>query len=166
VLEQIVTGSVDLAVLGVGERAPKLPARVTIQTIDEQPLWLMASPDDALIGPDARPISLDALRGRPVILPERGGALRHLLARAFTAAGFSPLPFFETSHPQTIRRLVAAGLGLSIVPAAWLQDGAPPVATRPLDLPAYRVALLSASEPRIPARDLLLEHLLHTLAAP
>lgn len=42
---------------------------------------------------------------------------------------------------------------------------AAPVATRPLDLPAYRVALLSASEPRIPARDLLVEHLLHTSAA-
>jgi LysR family transcriptional activator of glutamate synthase operon len=167
VLDQLAAGTADLAVLAVSENGPKIPAHVRVRTLSEQRLWLVASADDALARPDRprgeTPPGLDDLRGRPVIMPERGTALRELLVRAFSAAGFSPLPFFETSDPHTIQDLVAAGLGLSIVPSGWLADDGPPVVRIPLELPAYRIAVLAISEPRVPARDLLGEYLARVL---
>lgn len=167
VTEQLAAGTADIAVLAVSDNGPKLPAQVTIRTLSEQRLWLVSAVDDPLTrsgpGRGGAVLGLEELRGRPVIMPERGTALRELLLRAFTDAGFSPLPLFQTSDPQTIRQLVAAGLGLSIVPAGWLHDDGAPIATVPLQLPAYRIAMLSAAEPRVPARDLLAEHLARAL---
>jgi DNA-binding transcriptional LysR family regulator len=167
VTEQLAAGTADIAVLAVSESGPKLPAQITVRTLAEQRLWLVSAVDDPLARSDrartGAALGLEELRGRPVIMPERGTALRELLLRAFTDAGFSPLPLFETSDPQTIRQLVAAGLGLSVVPAGWLYDDGAPVATVPLQLPAYRIAMLCATEPRVPARDLLAEHLARAL---
>jgi DNA-binding transcriptional LysR family regulator len=181
VLEQVALGTADIAVLAVREGAAKLPAQLAVHTLAEQRLWLVSSVDDPLVrserarggsvpgggvgvGPGVEDgagpeVGVGELRGRPVIMPERGTALRELLVRAFADAGFSPLPLFETSDPETIRQLVAAGLGLSVVPAGWLVGDGPPVATLPIALPAYRIAMLAATEPRVPARDLLVEHL-------
>jgi len=166
VTEQLAAGSADLAVLAVCA-PPKLPAHISVRTLAEQRLWLLSAVDGPLAGAgDTRhggPLALDELRGRPVVMPERGTALRELLVAAFTDAGFSPLPLFETSDPQTVRQLVAAGLGLGVVPAGWLDGDGPPVAALPLALPAYRIAMLAATEPRVPARDLLAEHLARAL---
>jgi DNA-binding transcriptional LysR family regulator len=169
VIEQLAAGTADLAVLAVSHNGPKLPAQIAVRTLAEQSLWLVGAADDPLVRSDrarrAEALGLDELRGRPVIMPERGTALRELLQRAFTDAGFSPLPLFETSDPETVRQLVAAGLGLSVVPAGWLREDGPPIATVPLALPAYRIAMLAATEPRVPARDLLAEHLARALTA-
>ena len=173
VIERLGAGTADVAVLAVAAGAPRVPAQAAIRTITEQRLWLVAAPGDPLASRDPlasaepagdeAPIGLGELRGRPVIMPERGSALRGLLDDAFAQAGFSPLPLFETSDPRTIRQLVVAGLGVSIVPDGWLHEPDPPVARRALELPAYRVALLAPTEPRVPARDLLVEHLARAL---
>ncbi len=173
VIDQLAAGTADIAVLAVAGNGPKVPAHVTQRTLAAQRLWLVGAADDPLmlsgraraeaaLGTEGG-LELDVLRGRPVIMPERGTALRELLGRAFTEAGFSPLPLFETSDPETIRQLVAAGLGLSVVPAGWLLKDGPPVATLPVALPAYRIAMLAGTEPRVPARDLLAEHLARAL---
>ena len=185
VIERLGAGTADVAVLAVAAGAARVPAQAAIRTITEQRLWLVTAPGGPLASPHplaaphplaspdplaspgpARgepPVGLGELRGLPVIMPERGSALRELLDGAFAEAGFSPLPLFETSDPRTIRQLVVAGLGLSIVPEGWLHEPDPPVARRALELPAYRVALLAATEPRVPARDLLVEHLARAL---
>jgi DNA-binding transcriptional LysR family regulator len=64
-----------------------------------------------------------------------------------------------------IVQLVAAGLGVSIIPRGWLPDDAQAVTAVELaePLPAYRIVLLATTQPRIPARDRLVEHLLITL---
>jgi DNA-binding transcriptional LysR family regulator len=100
-------------------------------------------------------------------MPGRGTALRSLLDEAFAQGGFSPLPRFETNQPEMIRELVSAGLGVSIVPRSWLADHGPAVASVEFaqPLPAYRIALLSSTHPRIPARDRLVEHLLIALGS-
>ncbi len=48
------------------------------------------------------------------------------------AAGFSPVPLFEVSDPATVRFLAHAGLGVSVVPASWLELPGPEVAVREL----------------------------------
>ncbi len=166
VVEQLAAGSTDIGLLAVHDGGPKLAAGIAVHTIAEQPLRILAAAGDPLARANREGATIDDLRGRPVILPERGTALREVLDDAFAGAGFSPVPLFETSDPGTIRQLVGAGLGLSIVPAGWLADGTPGAVTVALATPLapYRIAVLAAIEPRVPARDRLVEHLVAALA--
>ena len=159
IVEQLATGAADVAVLAVDGAGRKLPDHLSSQILVEEPLCLLTARGDQLSP------TIDDLRGRSVIMPGRGTALRSLLDDAFAHVGFSPLPRFETNDPQMIQQLVAAGLGVSIVPRSWLHGDDPATAAVELaePLPAYRIALLATSQPRIPARDRLVEHLLITL---
>ncbi|HEY5428884.1 MAG TPA: LysR family transcriptional regulator [Solirubrobacteraceae bacterium] len=164
VADQLGSGAVDVAMLAITGGGPKLPAAVRVRIISEEPLRLVCAPRDRLA--HRADVTIDALRGVPVIMPERGTALRELIASACADAGFSPLPFFETSDPRTIRRLAGAGLGVSIVPDSWLLEDGPPVGTAEFapPLPVYRVALLAGSQGRLPVRELLVDHLTRTLS--
>jgi DNA-binding transcriptional LysR family regulator len=161
IVEQLATGAADVAVLAVDGSGPKLPDHISSQIIVEEPLCLVTARGDQLSP------TIDDLRGRSVIMPGRGTALRGLLDDAFVQVGFSPLPRFETNDPGMILQLVGAGLGVSIVPSSWVRgDGQAVTAVELADpLPAYRVALLATTQPRIPARDRLVEHLLITLGS-
>ena len=171
IAEQLATGSIDVAVLAIAGDAMRLPASVAVHTLAEEPLCLLAAGEDVLARGGAKEnpgVTIDDLRGRHVIMPSRGTALRALLDDAFAEVGFSPLPRFETSDPQMLHQLVSAGLGVSIVPRGWLLDGGPAVATLELSqpLPSYRIALLATTQPRLPARDRLVEHLQLVLGRP
>jgi DNA-binding transcriptional LysR family regulator len=159
IVEQLATGAADVAVLAIDGSGPKLPDHISSQILVEEPLCLLTARGDQLSP------TIDDLRGRSVIMPGRGTALRGLLDDAFAQVGFSPLPRFETNDPGMILELVGAGLGVSIVPSSWVLDDGQAVTTVELadPLPAYRVALLATTQPRIPARDRLVEHLLITL---
>ena len=52
-----------------------------------------------------------------------GYGLRHLVDRLADAAGFTPVLSFEGEEVDTVRGLVAAGLGVAVLPPA---DPAPP----------------------------------------
>jgi DNA-binding transcriptional LysR family regulator len=84
---------------------------------------------------------------------------------ACQAAGFSPVPLFEVSDPTTVRFLAHAGLGVSVVPAAWLGQPGPDVAVAELAAPApeHQVALLVPAGREAPAGRLLREALLEGL---
>ena len=136
------------------------------RVVSEEPLGLVCAPDNPLV--HRGHATIDALRGVPVILPERGTALRELIAATCAAAGFSPLPLFETSDPRTIRHLAAAGLGISAIPTSWLRGDGPPIGLAELVAPppGYQVALLSATAGRLPVRQLLVDHLTRCFGAP
>ena len=187
IAEQLATGSIDVAVLAIAGEAVRLPASVAVHTLSEEPLCLLAAGEDPLVrgggqesaggggqesagggGQENPGVTIDDLRGRHVIMPSRGTALRALLDDVFAEVGFSPLPRFETSDPVMLHQLVSAGLGVSIVPRGWLLDGGPAVAAVELNqpLPTYRIALLATTQPRLPARDRLVEHLQLVLGRP
>ena len=169
IVEQLAAGTVDVAVLAVDPAAAKLPEHIAQQTLAEESLCLLTARGDQLSAArQSDPgVTIEALRGRSVIMPGRGTALRALLDDAFAQVGFSPLPRFETNDPETIGALVAAGLGVSIIPRSWQADNWSAVTSVEFaqPLPAYRIALLSSTRPRIPARDRLVEHLLITLSS-
>jgi len=171
IAEQLAAGAIDVALLALSDDAAKLPPSIGVHTLAEEPLCLLAAGEDQLARRAASGhsgVTIDDLRGRHVIMPSRGTALRALLDGAFSAVGFSPLPRFETSDPQMIHQLVGAGLGVSIVPRGWLLDGGPAVIAVELaqPLPSYRTALLATTQPRLPARDRLVEHLKVVLGRP
>jgi DNA-binding transcriptional LysR family regulator len=171
IVEQLATGSADVALLAVDASGTKLPAHIAQLTVAEEPLCLLTARGDPLsssaVDTGAGGLTIEDLRGRSVIMPGRATALRSLLDEAFAQVGFSPLPRFETNHPEMIRELVSAGLGVSIIPRSWLADYGPAVTSVELSqpLPSYRIALLSTTQPRIPARDRLVEHLRIALGA-
>ncbi len=154
----------------------KLPASVAVHTLAEEPLCLLAARARMCSRGSARcpavpenpGVTIDDLRGRHVIMPSRGTALRALLDDAFAEVGFSPLPRFETSDPQMLRQLVSAGLGVSIVPRGWLLDGGPAVATSNSASPSRATAsrCWRPRSLRLPARDRLVEHLQLVLGRP
>lgn len=159
VIELVARGAADVAVVGIHEQEPRVPPGIAVRAAHTEPLRLIGAADEgAAGGPD---ITFADLRGRPVILPERGTALRALIAECCTAAGFSPLPLLEASDPGVIRHLAAAGLGVAVVPGSWVDADGPPVAVRRFagTVPEYRVALLSTTTGRLPIRDALVAHL-------
>jgi len=147
-------GSVDVAVLALTEE----PAGVTVEQSSDEPLRVAVPHDDALAGTTT---TLHELRGRPFILAEPGTALRATVMAAAQRAGFSPLPLFEVGDPLTVRYLVRAGLGISLVPASWLERPGPVVGAADLkDPPRHRLHLLTPAAGSSPAGRLLHERLL------
>jgi DNA-binding transcriptional LysR family regulator len=75
------------------------------------------------------------------------------------------VPLFEVSDPGTVRFLANAGLGVSVVPASWLDLPGPDVAVADLAAPAprHRVVLLVPAGRETPAGRLLREALSESL---
>jgi DNA-binding transcriptional LysR family regulator len=75
-----------------------------------------------LITPPAHPLlrkaklRLQDLTGVPLILFERGSTGRQHVSDAFHARGLSPMIEMETTNTEIIVRMVAAGLGVSLIP--------------------------------------------------
>jgi DNA-binding transcriptional LysR family regulator len=161
VLSLVQKGSADLAVACLGDERPG--PEVAAEPLAEEPLILIVAPEDPLAG--AADVRLWDLRERPFILAEPGAALRDIVVSACAEAGFGPVPLFEVSEPTTVRFLVQAGLGVSLVPASWLVHPGPPVGTATLAPPAPRHALSLLSRPGglSPVARLLHAHLLTTL---
>jgi DNA-binding transcriptional LysR family regulator len=146
-------GSVDVAVAGLGGEPP---SGVDITPLADEPMRAIVAPDDPLAA--AGRAGLAELRGRPFILPEPETPLRRTVMAACQAVGFSPVPLFEVSDPAAVRHLAHTGLGVSVVPASWLDAPGPPVGVLELADPAprHRVALLTPATGASPAGELLI----------
>lgn len=103
-------------------------------------------------------VALAALACEPwVHFPARyGPGLHGRIAAACTAAGFAPRVVQEAVQMETIVGLVAAGLGVAVVPPSLADAGRPDVAFRPLAGPGtpigYDLALVfSRSTPVVDA---------------
>ena len=150
VVDLVATGSADLAVAAASSEG---------ETISDEPLRVALPPGDPLAG--AGEVALWDLRDRPFILAERGSALRATVVAACEAAGFGPVPPFEVGDPRTVLMLVAAGMGVALVPESWLRasDGTVPDHALAGEAPRHRIALLAAAE-LTPAAALLRDWLL------
>jgi DNA-binding transcriptional LysR family regulator len=158
VLALLRRGAVDLGVVALGAQ----PAEGLVVTpLGSEPLRAITGPDDPF---HAVVVSLDDLRGRPFVLPEPEAALRETVMAACQEHGFSPVPLLEVGDPTTVRFLVNAGLGVSLVPVSWLHQSGPAVVVAALIEPAPRHALsLMAAGELPPAGRLLVERLQHAL---
>jgi DNA-binding transcriptional LysR family regulator len=74
---------------------------------------------------------------------EPGSGLRETVMAACQAKGFSPVPLLEVADPSAARFLVGAGLGVSLVPASWLEVPGPDVGVAVIEPPPAG-ALLAA----------------------
>jgi LysR family transcriptional regulator, transcription activator of glutamate synthase operon len=126
---------------------------------------------DGGLGDSGKPgIPLADVAGEPFIVLRTSSALRQLGDQLCAAAGFRPKVVFEGDDLSNVRGLVAAGLGVAIVPAP--RAGSPvagpgPVLYPPiLDEGAERNIYLTwpADKPLLPAAELFRRHVIATVS--
>lgn len=83
-------------------------------------------------------LSPAAIAEQPLILYEPGGSTRLLIDLWFRAAGLAVAPIMQLDSVESIKVLVAGGLGASVLPALALADGVPGATVRALDPPLSR----------------------------
>ncbi|WP_372482501.1 LysR family transcriptional regulator [Streptomyces bambusae] len=116
-LERLRAGELDLCLTSPVPDAPDLAAR----RLDEQRLRLVVPDDHRLAG--RKRIRLAEAADETFVTLEPGYGLRRITDDLCAEAGFSPRVAFEGEEAETLRGLVAAGLGVALLP--------PPAVARP-----------------------------------
>jgi DNA-binding transcriptional LysR family regulator len=111
--EQLRTGALDLGVL----RPPAVGDGIALQTIEVESLVLAVAVDHRL---SVEPVvSLSDLRSEPfVAYASRESAVNDAVLRACRQAGFVPHREYTAPGTAVLLALVAAGLGVAVVPAS------------------------------------------------
>ncbi|POX38711.1 LysR family transcriptional regulator [Streptomyces sp. Ru73] len=133
------SGRLDAAIVSVGST---LPAGLAAEVVDDQPIVAAVAPRHELAVHEV--ISLDTLRGRPLISLPPGTGLRARLDEACAAAGFTPQIAFEASKPEVLAQLAVRGLGAAILPGAYAESLAGQLRTVRIDPPVLRGRLVFA----------------------
>lgn len=105
----LATGEVDL---GVFNTARAVRAGAAAENLLSSTLVLIGPPD-ARLGTSE---PLRSLNGRDLILPATGNNIRRSVEDACARIGFAPNVVFELDSVNSIRRLVSAGVGWSVLP--------------------------------------------------
>jgi LysR family transcriptional regulator, transcription activator of glutamate synthase operon len=167
-------GSADLE---VGTRLFRFGREVTrpgdlavwTRQIGVEPLRLALPRDHPLTG--QREIRLADLADEPFVGLRPTSALRKLGDDLCRQAGFRPAVVFEGDDLSIVRGLVAAGLGVAIVPAPHADSpeaaAGPVLYLRIADSGAHRAIYLTwpADRPLLPAAGLFREHAIQTMGA-
>jgi DNA-binding transcriptional LysR family regulator len=119
-LSAIAEGEIDAGVVGVG--AQPLPPEVRARVVVVEPLVLGVCRDHPLSRRKA--ITVVDLREQPMITLIPGSGLRTVIENACHDAGFSPRIIAETGDLGSLVELVAAGLGVAVVPRSAAEGGA------------------------------------------
>lgn len=109
----LVEGSLDLGIL----RPPVVGDGLTLRTIEIEPLVLAAPADHRLATEPV--VAMADLRTEGFILfADSHSAVNDAVLRSCTEAGFAPRREHEAPGTSSLLALVAAGLGIALVPAA------------------------------------------------
>ncbi|MFH0242649.1 LysR family transcriptional regulator [Streptomyces sp. HK10] len=127
-IERLRAGDLDLCLTSPVPDAPDLVAR----RLDEQRLRLVVPEEHPLAR--RRRVRLEEAAQEPFITLEPGYGMRRIFDALCAEAGFKPRIAFEGEEAETLRGLVAAGLGVALLP--------PPAVPRP------GVRELAVSRPR------------------
>ena len=107
----VVNHELDVAVVTL----PVAPRRLAISAVYHDPLLAIAPPGARWRR--RRPVTAAELAGHPLMLYEPGGTIRRVIDAWFQSAGVTPRVVMELGNEEAIKKLVGAGLGLSIIPA-------------------------------------------------
>lgn len=115
----VVTGTVEL---GIGVIPPAEPSLRT-QTLFTEELMAVVPALDPLA--EQTSVTIDDIRGRPLLAPPPGYGTRTMLLKAFSRARRVPGFALELSSVDVLLRMVESGGGVGIVPASTLWDRPP-----------------------------------------
>jgi LysR family transcriptional activator of glutamate synthase operon len=130
--EMLRVDELDLAFLSVTERIESRGLGLQ-QLVSEELVVLL--PREHRLG-SRRRLRMAELAGEEFISFRDGARLRELLVGAGRTAGFEPLVKLESNESQRVRRLVARGLGVAILPRSDAEGPGADVAVATLREPA------------------------------
>jgi molybdate transport repressor ModE-like protein len=127
-------GELDLAVVYEFRLDPPLPAELRLSPLLEDRLHIALPPDHRLA--HRRRIRMTELAGETWVQGVRHGYTVATLPAACREAGFEPHMAFQTDNPMAWQGLVAAGVGVAVIPQLTLLTARPDIAVRELDAPS------------------------------
>ena len=153
-IDSLAMGELDLAFTIDYADAPEEPRIDVIRTLVLNDQFYLVVPDDDPL--NGQTVSLDEVADRPFIASPPDLSCGRYVVMACRRHGFEPDVVHQLDDYPTTLRLVAAGVGVSLVPSLGLVDAPPGVRAMPLRTPvvrqvqlAYRAA--SAERPAIKA---------------
>jgi DNA-binding transcriptional LysR family regulator len=124
-------GEFDLVLLFEFEEVGgRLSAELRRFDLLEDPLWLALRADDPLAARDD--LRLEDLRDEAWVQTSEASPCARHVVRSCHAAGFEPRVSFESDDYQTVQGLVAAGVGVALIPQLALQTIRPDLVVREL----------------------------------
>jgi DNA-binding transcriptional LysR family regulator len=165
IIPRLRAGELDLALLY--EFAGEIPPRDDMTRIDllEDPLYL-AIPRDHRLAKRSR-LKLEDLKGEAWVQTSRSSPGARHVVRSCHAAGFEPNVAFQSDDYQTIQGLVAAGVGVALIPELALSIVREDILIRTLSPspPVRRVIAATPAGARlVPAAGAMLDILEHSAA--
>ena len=138
------SGQLDLAVLHAvpgmytGDSAQR---GIVMERLFDEELVAIVAPGHPLA--QRKVIELRELRKEAFVLRSRGSGLAHTIMAAMTAEGFAPRVSAEAVTMTSLRGLVSAGIGVSIIPKLSALTPGPPVSALPVRpaLPSHSAAV-------------------------
>jgi DNA-binding transcriptional LysR family regulator len=137
-------GEFDLALLFEFAGETVLDEDMTRVELLEDPMYLALPPDHALAA--RATLRLGDLAEEPWVQTSRESPCARHVVRSCHAAGFEPNVSFESDDYQTVQGLVAAGVGVALIPALALSVVREDISIRALS-PAPPVRQVIASAP-------------------
>jgi len=119
-IRDLIKGEIDLAFISP---VPTEHDQVTGKVLFTEELFAILPTNHRLA--NAESIQLSDLRDDAFVLFAEGYSLRPIVMNACESAGFSPKIAFEGEETETIRGLVAAGMGVSLLPKMAVEFAAP-----------------------------------------
>jgi DNA-binding transcriptional LysR family regulator len=156
-LEMLRDDVIDLAVVSI--EPDGLPATLAGMVIDTDDLRLAGPAGHPFEAYDVVPAR--ELDGVELISFREGAGLRAAADQVLHEAGATPNIVIESNELPVLLGLVAHGLGLAILPAAFVQQGTAATWSRPLDPPVHPTLTLVWRDRRrrSPAAEAFLRHL-------
>ncbi|MGN7760651.1 LysR family transcriptional regulator [Paenibacillus sp. 22594] len=147
-IKDVISGEVDLAFISP---FPEDDGHVAGDIVMTEELFAILPQNHPLAGEEV--IRLEQLREEKFVLFSQGYSLRPIVWQACLQAGFKPQIAFEGGETDTIRGLVAAGMGVSLLPEMALYQTNPmqPAQVRVVDPAITRtVGLIHRADGKLP----------------
>ena len=119
----------------------QMPEGAVRQEILEEEIYLAVPANSPLA--ERESVDLRQLREEGYIRLGNGWQLRQICDNFFHQAGVRPQMIFESNSPESVRNLIAAGLGIGFWPErSWDEQPGPQVKLIPIRYPVYLLRLL------------------------
>jgi LysR family transcriptional activator of glutamate synthase operon len=131
--------ALDLAFLSLVDEADR--RGLELHELAEEPLVVVLPEAHRLAGRSR--VTIGDLRDEELVAFSEGATIREAVRRVARGAGFEPRIAFETREVARARTIVAAGLGVAVLPRSDAQAPGPPVRVVSLHAPTltHRISL-------------------------